>query len=205
MERILIYIKHNLKPLWRFIELSNDFLFLMFFESRMEKVLSDIFRVYEKEKFEYKRLDSSDSESLYDLIQAQPSFDLQYFHPHEFDLISVRKQFDKNAFIMMGVFDDKKLIGYFFLRCFINKKCFVGRLIDKPYRGSGIGQVMNSIMYETAWSLNFRCLSTICTHNESVMKAHARNPLMKKIKELENDYILVEFIKQGEYVSEKII
>lgn len=195
MEKILIFIKHNLKPLWRFIELFNDILFLMFFESRMEKVLSDIFRVYEKEIFEYKRLDSSDSESLYDLIQAQPSSDLQYFHPHDFDLISLRKQFDKNAFIMMGVFDDKKLIGYFFLRCFINKKCFVGRLIDKPYRGTGIGQVMNRIMYETAWGLYFRCLSTICTHNESVMKAHARNPLMKKIKELENDYILVEFIK----------
>jgi hypothetical protein len=97
---------------------------------------------------------------------------------------------------MMGAFDDQKLIGYFFLRFFANKKCFVGRLIDKDYRGRGIGVVMNYMMYEISWRMGFRCLSTISTNNKAVIGAHAKNQAMIVLKKLKNDYILVEFVKK---------
>ncbi len=96
----------------------------------------------------------------------------------------------------MMAFKDDELVGYFFLRFFMNRKCFVGRLIDKSYRGQGIGLVMNDIMYETAWSMNFRCLSTISKNNIAVMKAHSKNPSAKIIKELQDNYLLVEFVKK---------
>ena len=95
---------------------------------------------------------------------------------------------------MMGTFADQKMVGYFFLRFFANRKCFVGRLIDKEYRGKGIGYEMNKIMYNTAWEMGFRCLSTISKNNKSVMGAHAKNSAMIVLKELQNDYLLVEFI-----------
>ena len=94
---------------------------------------------------------------------------------------------------MMGVFKDNEIAGYFFLRCFWNRKCFVGRLIDESHEGQGIGRVMNSIMYNSAWKSNFRCLSTISKNNFSVMRSHANNKTMKILRELENDYLLVEF------------
>jgi hypothetical protein len=97
---------------------------------------------------------------------------------------------------MMGSFDGNKMTGYFFLRFFANKKCFVGRLIDKDYRGRGIGPVMNNIMYETAWRMSFHCLSTISRNNKAVMRAHAKNRTMIVLKELQNDYLLVEFIRE---------
>jgi hypothetical protein len=71
-------------------------------------------------------------------------------------------------------------------------------LIDQKYRGRGIGVVMNSIMYETAWRMKFRCLSTISRNNNSVMRAHSGNRNMKVLKELKNDYLLVEFIPESE-------
>jgi len=85
-------------------------------------------------------------------------------------------------------------VGYFFLRFFANRKCFVGRIIDREYRGMGIGNGMNRIMYRTAWNMGFRCLSTMSKNNSAVMKAHQKNSSMLVLKELQNDYILVEFI-----------
>jgi len=96
---------------------------------------------------------------------------------------------------MMGAFANERLIGYFFLRFFANRKCFVGRLIDADSRGKGIGQIMNNIMYETAWRLGFRCLSTISNNNKAVIGAHAKNPAMVVLKELPNEYLLVEFVR----------
>lgn len=42
------------------------------------------------------------------------------------------------SFLMMGVFDGNKLIGYFFLRFFMNRHSFTGYLVDYNYQGQGI-------------------------------------------------------------------
>ncbi len=197
MERILIFIKHNLIFLWKIIEWGNGFIFYLFYKSSLEIVLPGVFNESSTPPFSYRRFDLSDVESLHDLIHSQKVSDLDYFRPHEFDIISIRKQFKNRSFLMMGAFDGKKMIGYFFLRFFANRKCFVGRLIDKEYRGRGIGLIMNNIMYETAWKMRFRCLSTISSDNTSVMRAHAKNPTMIVLKKLQNNYLLVEFVRES--------
>jgi len=198
MERILIFIKHHFGIVWKIIEWGNGLIFSMFYKSRMEKVLPAVFQEFAIPPFSYRRLDVSDSESLHELIKSQEVFDLEYFRPHGFDIKSLHKQLKNHAFLMIGAFDGEKLVGYFFLRFFANMKCFVGRLIDKSYRGQGIGLVMNNIMYETAWRMGFRCLSTISKNNNAIMRAHAKNPAMVVLKELQNDYLLVEFVREAQ-------
>jgi len=195
MEKILIYIKHHLRFLWDIIERINGYIFYVLFKSRMEAVLPSVFNEAERSSFTFRRINLPDAEALHLLLKSQDVADLEYFSPHKFDLESIRKQCRNKSFLMMGAFDDMKIIGYFFLRFFINKKCFVGRLIDKHYRGKGIGLVMNYIMYETSWRMGFRCLSTISRNNKYVMKAHAKNQSIRILKELNNDYLLVEFVR----------
>ena len=194
MERIFIFIKHHLKPLWRILEWGNGFIYSMLFRTKQKKVLKSIFDEQPAPPYEYRKLLRADAVPLYDLINSQQEADLTYFQPHGFDRDSVEKQFSNRAFLMMGVFEKERILGYFFLRFFANRKCFVGRLIDKEYRGKGIGLVMNKIMYETAWRMGFRCLSTISNNNKAVIEAHAKNPSMVVLKELRNDYLLVEFV-----------
>jgi hypothetical protein len=201
MERLLIFIKHHHSLLWEIIEWSNGFIFFLLYRSRMEKVFPVVIDESAKPPFSYRKLELSDSDSLHDLIKRQKVTDLEYFSPHGFDITSIIKQFKNPAFLMLGVFKAENIVGYFFLRFFANRKCFVGRLIDKEYRGQGIGYVMNRIMYETSWRMNFRCLSTISRNNISVMNAHKKNQSMVILKELQNDYILVEFIRV-DYVGE---
>ena len=165
MEKLLLFIKHRLRLFWNVIEIINDIIFLVLFKPDLEKKLPEVFTNFSQGPYHYRRLTSEDSRSLFNLINNQPPSDLKYFNPHAFDEVSIIKQMKKKSFLMMGAFNDTFLAGYFFLRFFANRKCFVGRLIDKEYRGKGIGRVMNNIMYETAWSMNFRCLSTISRNN----------------------------------------
>ena len=195
MEKILIYIKHHFNFLWKLIEWGNSLLFSLLYKSALEKVLPSIFQELGNSPFSYRRLQVSDVKDLSDMIQSQEDSDLKYFSPHAFDSSALEKQFHNPAFLMMGAFDKERLAGYFFLRFFASKKCFVGRIIDKPYRGKGIGNIMNHIMYQTAWRMGFRCLSTISKNNHAVIRAHAKNTSMVVLKELQNDYLLVEFVK----------
>ncbi len=196
MEKILLLIKHHIAFLWRIIERINSVIFNLVYKSRLDQLLPVIFSEFPDKHYTYRQLGEADIESLYDLIRGQDTNDLKYFNPHGFDLSSLRKQLSNSSFLMMGAFDGETMAGYFFLRFFLNRKCFVGRLIDKNYRGKGIGLVMNKIMYETAWRMNFHCLSTISRNNALVMRAHSKNPSMVVLKDLPNDYLLVEFIRK---------
>jgi hypothetical protein len=196
MERFLLFIKHHLNFVWKIIELINGVIFWILFMKRMERALAESLASVVDNIYRFRKLTKNDLGSLHNLIYSQESADLTYFNPHGFDIASLGRQLQNPSFLMMGAFDKEKLAGYFFLRFFSNRKCFVGRLIDKPYRGKGIGLVMNRIMYETAWKMGFRCLSTISKNNSLVMKAHSGNKSMVVLKELPGDYLLVEFLKK---------
>jgi GNAT superfamily N-acetyltransferase len=166
----------------------------------LEKVLSGVFEEVTESRYNFRKLAQADINGLHLLLNSQDEGDLDYFKPHRFDIKSLERQLKIPSFLMMGAFDGEKMAGYFFLRFFANKKCFVGRLTDKDYRGKGIGRTMNRIMYETAWRMGFRCLSTISRNNTLVMKAHAENRNMVVLKELAGDYMLVEFVR-GDFMK----
>lgn len=195
MERLLIFIKHHIAFLWDIIEWGNSILFSCFYRNKMEGILSDVLADFTFPLLSLRKLSDLDIMTLHNLIEKQDIADIKYFNPHGFDVKSLNDKLRNRSFLMMGVFESEKLVGYFFLRFFFNKKCFVGRLIDEEYRGKGIGSVMNTIMYETAWRMGFKCLSTISKNNSAVMRAHAKNPTMVVLKELQNDYLLVEFVR----------
>ncbi len=194
MERILLFVKHNLGFIWTVIESVNNFLFSLLYNKRLHRVSREVFKEIQHPPIIYRKISIAESVELYEMIKNQPLSDLIFFKPHSFELDSIATQTRKSSFLMMGAFSDDNLVGYFFLRMFVNRRCFVGRLIDKDYRGQGIGLIMNRIMYEIAWRMKFRCLSTISRNNHAVMRAHSGNRHMVVLKELKDDYLLVEFL-----------
>lgn len=196
--RLLIYIKHHFTFLWRFVEGLNSLLYRLLYLKRQQKVVPAVLRESGLPGFTFRVLQQSDLPSLEALIAKQEPGRLAWFKPHGFDGKSLHKAWRNPAFLMMGAFDGPLLVGYFFLRFFWNRKCFVGRLIDQPYEGKGIGRNMNNIMYHIGWRMGFRVLSTISKNNHLVMRSHANNPLMKVLKELDNDFLFVEFVEKSE-------
>lgn len=198
MEKLLIYIKHSFPGIWRIIEKFNNVLFKLLFGNRFKWISQQVIGNYTMPGFTFRKIDSNDLAALNMLVNKQDPQRLAFFKPHGFDEQSLIRTFRNPSFLMMGVFDGTHMVAYFFLRCFWNKKCFVGRLIDEPFEGKGIGRIMNQIMYNIGWQMNFRVLSTISKNNHWVMKSHAGNASMVVRKELANDYLLVEFVRPAQ-------
>lgn len=191
--RLLIYIKHRIPFIWHLVELVNGALFSLLHKNKM---LAEASRALAEVKGDYQLrfLGERDLRELSQLLQTQSKSRVEFFKPHKFNLDALNERLRDPAFIMFGAFAGERLVGYFFLRCFWNRKCFVGRLIDAPYERRGIGRMMNWVMYTTAWRAGFRCLTTVSKNNSAVMRSHANNPVDKVIRPLSGGYQLVEFI-----------
>jgi len=198
--KVLIYVEHRYPFLWRIVEWVNGFIFKLLYGREFVQSAAGACRVFSRVRYRARLLTVADLGSLEALLAAQAPNRLTWFHPHGFDRKSLSAEFHNPAFLMMGVFDGPVMAGYFFLRCFWTRKCFVGRLVDQEYEGLGIGGMMNEIMYRTGWYNHFRVLSTISRNNHRVMRAHAGNPALKVLKELRNDYLLVEFVPPAEVI-----
>ena len=195
MTRLLLFIKHRLPFIWGGIDWVNAVLFRLLHGDRLEKEAERCFREFTLPGYHFRELSDGDLDQLASLLSRQKAGRLDYFKPHGFDRKSLKRAVRNPSFLMFGAFSDDLLVGYFFLRCFWNRKCFVGRLIDEPYERKGIGRVMNQILYNTAWRSEFRCLTTVSKHNALVMRSHANNSTFHVLKELPNDYLFVEFVK----------
>lgn len=194
MTQLFLFIKQNIPILWRVIEGVNGLLFRFLYRRRMLIEASKAIAAETLPNFRFSVLDSSNSASLAELLSEQPPERLAYFNPHGLDLASIKRQSRNPAFLMFGVFSNGKLVGYFFLRCFANCRCFVGRVIDYRFDRLGIGRAMNRIMYQTAWNSGFRVFTTVSKANDMVIRSHSRNPSAKVLKELSNNYLLIEFL-----------
>ena len=199
--RLLLWIKHRLPWLWRLVDGLNAWLYRVLHAARMRGVADQVCDQAEFEGYRARLLGQADLPALERLLARQGEERLRHFRPHAFDLASLVRACRNPAFLMFGVFcptaekADSDLVGYFYLRCFWNRRCFVGRLIDCEYEGRGIGGLMNRVMYETAWQSGFRCLSTISKHNARIMRAHAQNRAMVVLDELPGEMLFVEFVR----------
>lgn len=196
MIRLLLFIKHHFPLLWQVTEKLNGLLFHILHGRRFERIIPEVLEKSILQEYSFRRLQSDDLHLLTLLLSNQTPERMRYFKPHSYDYRTLLKVHGNPAFFMFGAFINSQLVGYFFLRCFWNKKCFVGRLIDEAWEGKGIGREMNRIMYNIGWGADFRVLSTISKNNNMVMKSHANNPAIVILKELQNDFLLVEFLPQ---------
>jgi hypothetical protein len=193
--KILLFIKHHLGFLWKLIEALNGWLFGLLFERQINRNLQILLEKSYHKKFIYKKLEEGDLPKLHDFFDRQNPEQFRFFKPHAFSLTALQRLYQNQAFLMLGVFDSEKLIGYFFLRFFLNKKCFIGRIVDDNYQRQGVAKSMNEIMYQTIWQSSFRCLSTISKHNKSIVNFHQKGDNIRILKELPNDYLFVEIVK----------
>lgn len=196
--RTLLFIKHRIPWMWLLVDWLNARLYSLLHRRRMAAQCDRALQQFGLDGFEFRPVTVDDLGELESMLCRQGEERLKYFQPHGFDHASLARMLVNPAFLMFGVFHERALVGYFFLRCFWNRKCFVGRLIDEPFERRGIGRVMNQIMYNTAWWSGFRCFTTISRDNHSVMRSHQNNPVARTRGKLANNYVLVEFVEDAD-------
>lgn len=86
------------------------------------------------------------------------------------------------------VTEGKNIVGYFFLRCFVNGKCFRGKIVHKDRQGRGIAKLMGIAMTKVAECLDIRMFGSISPDNYASMASAKASNDIKIHKTLENGY-----------------
>ena len=72
---------------------------------------------------------------------------------------------------MFLVKKEQIIIGYFFLRCYMNGTVFKGRMVDINARNLGIGKMMGYIMNDIVRTLGVRLFTSISPKNFSSLQS----------------------------------
>lgn len=187
-------LKQTYPWLWDTIEYINGVLVNLMYGRVFMKSIQDTLETIDS-SYTFRALSVHDAALLVDFIHNQPKgFDL-FFKPHKFDLRTFSRILSNGTYYFVGVFDDSKLVGYCFIRCFINKSAFRGKIVDIEYQGRGIAKQMGEIMSNVASTAGFRVYATISKDNVASLKSAKYGSSVEVIKELPDNYLYVEISK----------
>lgn len=193
---LLKIIKQSLPWVWDALECVNGRFVRLFYGRKIDKsVRLALNRV--TSQYSYRRLTKDDVCNLYEFICQQPSGFDKYFKPHRFSQKDFKRVLTNGTFILIGAFDDDRLVGYCFIRFFINKSAFRGKIVDKGYQGRGIAKQMGLVMSEIAATAGFRVYATISRDNVASLKSAQYGTEVKVLKELPDNYLYVEISGKG--------
>lgn len=192
MINVLIYIKHHVEFIWNFIEWINSLVFNLIYGRNLHENVQKI--LVEFDTFDFKILSYDDLIDLELFFKKQPKSYFTYFNPHDFDLKSLKKKYRDKSFLMIGAFYNHDLIGYCFIRFFLNKQAFRGKIVGNNYQGRGIAKQMGLLTSHICRNMNFRLFATISKDNvKSLASSKAVNDI-RIVKELSNNYLYVEYL-----------
>lgn len=196
--RLDIYkIAHSLKDtfpfIWTVVEKINEYLFVLRYGKKLRKIEEG----HDCGDFSFRRLRKNDCEDLVRFFSDQPAEAFKFFNPHKFDKKSVDKILKNRSYLAFGVFDGSNIIGYCFLRSFFMGKSYFGKIVDYRYRGKGVAKCMSVKAVNTAVKLGIHMYGSISKDNESSFYSAKSALDIKVIKELPNNYLLVEELPKG--------
>ena len=194
MLKLLKWIKSKLPFLWTMIQWFNGLLIKIFFGKRINTAMQRYLPQKDNNCYDYRLVEHTDLPLLVDLMQRQPEGYDNFFKPHKFDLKTFNRIYKNDAFLMMGVFDGPKAIGYFFVRFFSNKKSFRGYMVDAAYQGKGIAKTMGQIITNISTRSQFRMFATISKYNVKSMAASQAVNELKILEKMDNGDYYVEYL-----------
>ena len=149
---------------------------------RMGSCLSEGIRLARKE----------DAEALAAFFARQPEESYRWFQPHAFDVKTMRTLLGRKSYILYVAEEQGEMIGYAFLRCFLNGKCFLGKMVDSHHRGKGVCTRLCADGMAMANALGLRMFESINKDNVGSLKASQKACDVVVVEELEGGDILIE-------------
>lgn len=141
--------------------------------------------------------DVNDAARLADFFARQPEENFKWFRPHAFDEGTMRKLLGRKSYIIYVQEEDEEIIGYAFLRCFMNGKCFLGKMVDVNHQGKGVCTKLCKVGMDIAQKTGFRMFESINKENIGSMKASQKACDVIVLEELEGGDLLIEDRPKG--------
>ena len=141
--------------------------------------------------------DVNDAERLADFFARQPEESFKWFRPHGFDVETMRKLLGRKSYIIYVLEENGEIIGYAFLRCFMNGKCFLGKMVDVNHQGKGVCTKLCEAGMNIAQQTGFRMFESINKENVGSMMASQKACDVVVVEELEGGDLLIEDRPKG--------
>ena len=136
--------------------------------------------------------DINDAGRLADFFARQPAESYKWFRPHKFDEATMRRLLTRKSYIVFVQEEDDEIIGYAFLRCFMNGKCFLGKMVDVNHQGKGVCTNLCAVGMNIASMLGMRMFESINKDNIGSMRASQKACDVIVVEELEGGDVLIE-------------
>lgn len=184
------FIKDRCTFLWNIVEWGNSEIFACIYRSKL-KGIPNILEKYSTH-YTIREVSRMDVKPLVHFFKNQPVDAYTFFKPHGFDEKSIEKVIINKAFLTYIVMDKNVIVGYFFLRSFLNGKCFRGRMVCHTMQGKGLGKLMSIVMGKIALQLGLRMYCSISPENYASLNSAKATNNIRIIKTLENGYYYIE-------------
>lgn len=192
--KIAHILRDKLGWLWNLIEYFNGILFSLKYGKKLNRF------AFKKVPAGYlvQSIRTVPAEKLVVFFQHQPEESFSYFHPHGFDIGSIKVIQRNNAFLGYVLIDstNDKIAGYCFIRCFFHGVGFRGRMVDIDYRGKGLGIAMNKILNEVGFGIGLRLFESVSKDNVASYKSALSASNVKVVKELPHNELYLEILPE---------
>ena len=196
---MLYKIAHILRDrfgfLWNLVEWGNALVFALTYRSALKKIPAILQEC--SGTYTLRLTELTDVAALATFFAEQPEDAFSFFKPHAFDENSLKKIIRNKAFLTFLVLDKEKIVGYFFLRCFVNGKSFRGKIVDYRYRGKGIAKLQGLAMTKVAVALGVRMFGTISPDNYASLASSKAVNETRIVATLDNGYYYIEYLPKG--------
>lgn len=193
---MLYKIAHILRDrfgfIWNLVEWGNALVFALIHKSALNKIptiLKDC-----SGQYTLRMAESADAAPLAKFFSEQPEESFKFFKPHAFDENTLAKIIRNKAFLTFLVLDGEKIVGYFFLRCFVNGKSFRGKIVDYRYRGKGIAKLQGLAMTNISVATGIRMFGTISPDNYASLASSKAVNEVRIVETLDNGYYYIEYL-----------
>ena len=189
-------LRDRLGFVWNMVEWLNALVFAAMHKKQLAKI-PEILHEF-SDRFTLREAALTDVAPLAKFFADQSEDAFKFFKPHEFDEKTLTRIIRNRAFLTFLVLDGETLVGYFFLRCFVNGKCFRGRIVDYRWRNKGIAKKMGLVMNEIVSLLRMRLFGSISPDNYASLQSTKAVNDIRIIKTLDNGYYYIEYLpKRG--------
>lgn len=182
--------------LWNLIEWGNALVFALTHKAALNKIPA-ILKDCSGEQYILRMAKPIDAIPLSIFFAEQPAEAFKFFKPHGFDEKSLLKVIRNKAFLTFLVLENEKIIGYFFLRCFVNGKSFRGKIVDYRYRGKGIAKLQGLAMTKVSIAAGIRMFGTISPDNYASLASSKAVNEVRIVKTLDNGYYYIEYLPKN--------
>lgn len=178
--------------IWNLVAWLNAFVFAMMHKKQLAKIPT-ILQGF-SDKYTLRLAETADVKSLAKFFAEQPDETFEFFRPHAFDEKNLVRIIRNKAFLTFLVLENAEIVGYFFLRCFVNGKCFKGYIVGDAYKGKGIAKLEGLVMNKVNEILGLRMFGSISPKNPASMAVAKAVNEIKVLETLENGDLYIEFL-----------